>query len=170
MIGVFMNNLVQSTILSILFLYSFLSEFLAVRRFPGEDPRKTLARFSLGEQLLPLLLVGGIHGITFVLARASNLLPTYEIIVKVTWMLSVVALLFYRRNLNKRYGNPLDDIQLKNFPIKGFIVAFLITLVVFSLLIGYLRLPTVYVYLAQAIFMVSFIVFLIWIRHLRLRK
>jgi drug/metabolite transporter (DMT)-like permease len=140
--------------------------FILSRRFPNEDPRLVSGRFTLRQQLIPLILAIVASGAFFILAKSLGFIDVVKYGVNILVVLSL-AVNFY---LNKRYGRlgaNQEPPKIGKARVTPLLIGLLITVMFFIFISGFFHLPSIYPTLALLLFLAVFISSIFWVRHSR---
>jgi drug/metabolite transporter (DMT)-like permease len=136
------------------------------RHFPNEDPRLVSGRFTLHQQLIPLILAIVASGALFILAKSLGFIDVVKYGVNILVVLSL-AVNFY---LNERYGRlgaNQEPPRIGKARVTPLFIGLLITVILFTFISGFFHLPSIYPTLALLLFLAVFISSIVWVRRSR---
>jgi hypothetical protein len=139
------------------------------RRFPNEDPRLVSGRFTLRQQLTPLILAVVVSSALFVLAKSRGFMG----VVKFSTQILVFFSLIVNYYLDKRYGRlgaNEEPPKIGKARVTPLLIGLLITVMLFTFISGFFHLPSIYPTLALLLFLAVFISSIVWVRRSRAKS
>jgi hypothetical protein len=149
--------------------YSLFTYLILSQRFPNEDPRLVSGRFTLRQQLIPLILALIVSVILFILAKSLGFIDVVKYGVNILVFFSL-AVNYY---LDKRYGRlgaNQEPPRIGKARVTSLLIGLLITVMLFTFISGFFHLPSIYPIIALLLFLAVFISSIFWVRRSRKRN